>query len=482
MKRGISLLLLLSLTSCGEQPESQAQNEANAKFAAASKLWEEGVSGTIHEGGTEETRFKGDLNEYRQGKLDKAAPTLEALANDPAGRAAQKASAGVALAEIHASRARLLTNQAIADWTLQAGLANELPSLASTVRFMHTLADARGKLDFSKVMEAYRAQHGKARQEVEGQTAVVKALTDAMAADEATNKDHLAKKQAAIEKSSQLSQQAFTLKGEKRHEAEVASNDSRLEAEKHDAQMDKLAARMKLRQDELAIEKERLSHLNRMVEVIDGQIADLQKKDKTNKDASAATLGETSKVGQTVVQLFKEMAASQAKVDKQMVDAAAQMDKAIEAIDKAKASAQATAKDSVDGERLAFMTEKGLVLYQHYVMLNSYHGRIANLVEGVGPALGADVQQVTDAAKDAADRVAKLRTAAQQVLAAVAPEFTELTERSPNDEARRANTLHMINVHDLLSEVSEDREGNKAKADSYRQTLNSLKPPAEETK
>ncbi len=409
MKRGISLLLLLSLTACEEQPDAKVQNEANVKFAAATKLWSEGTSGMIHEAGSEESRFKGHLSEYRQKKLDEAAPTLESLANNPGGRASQKASAGMALAEIHASRSRLLINQAMETWTLQVGYANEMPSLASTVRFMHTLGETRGKLDFTKIMEAYRGQQAKAKQEVEAQTTAVKTLTDSIAADMATTKDQQTKKQAAIEKSSQLSQQAFTLKGEKRHELEVASNNSRLEGEKHAAQIDQLAAKIKLRQDELAIEQERLNHLKRMVEVIEGQIAELQKKDKTNKDTSAATLGETGKVGQIVVQVFKEMAANQAKVDKLMTDAAAQMDKAVEAVEKAKGAADAKSKDSVDGERLAVMTEKGLALYQHYVMLSAYQGRAADLVAGVGPALGAEVQQIADAAKDADERAAKPR-------------------------------------------------------------------------
>ncbi len=58
----------------------------------------------------------------------------------------------------------------------------------------------------------------------------------------------------------------------------------------------------------------------------------------------------------------------------------------------------------------------------------------------------------------------------------MAPELTELTDPSPGDEARQVNLQMIINVHDLLSVVAEDGAGHKAKADSYRQTLASLKP------
>ncbi len=415
--------------------------------------------------------------QYRQEQLQAAKPFFEEIANDTAGRDAQKLAAHNALAETYQSAARLAARDAAVAWSRLSAINAQMVNDSSAAR-LHLASNANHTgIDFDKVRQDLQSKQGDLQGKHDEQAKITGDLTQKTQQLKSDIQTANEERRNKFTEAEALNTKSLTLKGEERFKVANTAIELIDASQKQQILADRAEAELGIAQSELTVAQAQLDNLKGQLDQISEAIAELQKRaEKIASLASDAQTEANSRLGTVKSSLEHTSKILAEDVNGKLDAAKGDLEKAIEHLEKATGLAKGPKAPAAKLAVGAARGELGHILHRQAVM-NAAHQDVFKVLNETlagapaGNASSAAIKSLQDAittAGEAAGTTASAaNTAAEQILAQASTELTNLTS---NKELKDAVLRDLIPAYLALAAITGD-EGHKSKADALRQQL-----------
>jgi hypothetical protein len=463
----------LLLAGCAADEQAQQQAEAEAQFQQAYRLLQNAASGVVLDADSRMT-----VEEYRLEQFAKATQQLRPLLSR--GTTDQQAAVAMALSEALVGQARIISRDALSDWSARAYLSNELLRQLASASVSRTSAQRQGELDQQELVALLRQNLQKTRQEMADQLAAIEEQSEQLEGLRRKHEQILAAHRAKAADADQLEARVFDATGQLRFDLHVSAVAARRKADALGKQADELAARidkaeraLHVARAELKIYQLRAEELNKAIELASSRDQRQMQAAREMMQTAEARADELLTTLEQVTEAFSN------KVGEPFEQARSLLAESVEVLDRALRAARGKSRDQVELLQASRRAELGQALRRYGILLANYRDLLSVLATHAEAALApAAAQSVQETAANAADQAAQVNQQATEVLQAASEQLQALAERAGDDQVELAAYRRLVDVSTLLADATGELSYRQA-ITGYQQRITELRQQAE---
>lgn len=370
-------VLWLALAGCGSDEQAAQRNQAADDFAIAHAHLENAAAGFVADAKFDASHdalvrylktqdvpaASTSVGMFQVRELEAAQQKLTPLLS--AGTPAQQAAAARDLAQTHAMRARMHTQNAVSTWANESALSKENINTLAAARQAHTLAQAHRKIDSAQELRKANARLSQARedmsrqdQQIEQLNAELSRLTQQRDAALARQKEKAQTAADHLKRSLEAAGQARFDLAEKSAALSRQADKAAAEAESLNSDIDVLKAKIRIAQIEKAQTQTMIDSNRQTINKFNERRRRLGQTAR-EADQAAAEYGEKLRAG-----LAERAAEHERRVVNQFDQAREHMEQATETLEQVEARAQGQVRESLLAARAAKQAELGFMLRQ----------------------------------------------------------------------------------------------------------------------
>jgi len=474
VKNTILLIALAGLLTagCSEDPEAAERNNAPRTFDQQALAHLKNISaGYVAD--VDALRLDQSLEAYQRDEREAAMTAFGELLER--GSNAQQVNAAIALADLHAQRARQRVGDAVTGWSQLASASDALQATVTHARRQATMAGALSEVDGRTALAETRGQLEAAQQRRQELDQSRRDLEAEVAEMTERRDGFVEQREGELAKAADLRGRSYDAERQTRFDLQVQAAEHTRKADKAGVQAQILGEQIDLRQSRLAVIESKTNVAEARIDALQGTVDRVASQNRQRQD-QAGQHRETAETaaGEAVEQLESLAQQFKAKVVESFTAAEADYRRGIELLESARSKAEGPLRAIVASELASRRSGHGQALRQRAVIRAGYADLLSAMAAQANAGAPERLRTVVTDMAEAADEKAKTAkseaiTALQAAVESLNAAVDALSRHAKFEDAADAVREQLATAHESLAaltgEVEHQQQARQIRAD-----------------